>query len=234
MNSEFTIEPGVLTLACSSLDSSPLFWTDPDGTRHGYEVEAAAAAAECAGLELRWIFRQWSDLRPVLNRRECDAIWCGVAITPERQELLEFTRPYAVFNESVVVRPDSNVASPADLAGLKVLAIDGSTNIELANTFSGAQVIPFAGATDDVLGDMLDALRTGEVDAVVDDDVCFIKPDPTLRVAFTVPTQNAWGAACRKGERELVGVLDEAISQVDFRPIWNTWLSALPYPELGA
>ena len=71
----------------------------------------------------------------LLNRRECDAIWCGVAITPERQQLLEFTRPYAVFNESVVVRPDSKVASPADLAGLKVLAIDGSTNIALANSF---------------------------------------------------------------------------------------------------
>ena len=234
MNGQVTIEPGLLTLACSSLDSSPLFWTDPDGTRHGYEVEAAAAVAENAGLELRWIFRQWSDLRPALNRRECDAIWCGCAITPERQQLLEFTRPYAVFNESVVVRPDSAVSSPADLVGLKVLAIDGSTNIALANTFTGAQVIPFAGDTDDVLGDMLDALRAGEVDAVVDDDVCFIKPDPTLRVAFTVPTHNAWGGACRKGDHELVGVLDEAIGRVDFRPMWDGWLSALPFPEVGA
>jgi polar amino acid transport system substrate-binding protein len=229
-----TVEPGVLTLCCSSLDSSPLFWTDPDGSRHGYEVEAAAAIAANAGLELRWIFRQWSDFPPALERRECDAIWCGCAITPDRRRLLEFTRPYAVFNESVFVRPDSTVSSPADLVGLRVLAIDGSTNIALANTFTGAEVIPFGGDTDDVLGDMLDALRAGEVDAVVDDDVCFIRPDPTLRVAFTVPTRNAWGGACRNGEHELVGVLNEAIGRVDFRPIWDRWLSALRYPELGS
>ena len=113
MSNRATVEPGVLTLCCSSLDSSPLFWTDPDGSRHGYEVEAAAAIAANAGLELRWIFRQWSDFPPALERRECDAIWCGCAITPDRRRLLEFTRPYAVFNESVVVRPDSTVSSPA-------------------------------------------------------------------------------------------------------------------------
>ena len=225
-----TVEPGTLTLCCSSLDSRPLFWTDPDGTRHGYEVEAAAAVASEAGLELRWIFRQWSDFRPSLERRECDAIWCGSAITPERRRVFDYTRPYAVFDESVVVRPESTVSAPEDLRGLRVLAIDGSTNMALAETFPGAVVVPFQADTDNVLGDMLDMLRAGEVDAVVDDDVCFIEPDPTLRVAFTVRTRNAWGGACRKGERELVARLDEAMERVDFRPVWERWLSALPYP----
>jgi polar amino acid transport system substrate-binding protein len=53
-----TVVPGVLTLACSSLPAPPLFWTDADGTRHGYEPDAAAAVAAAAGLELRWVFRQ--------------------------------------------------------------------------------------------------------------------------------------------------------------------------------
>jgi polar amino acid transport system substrate-binding protein len=230
MNSTTTVEPGVLTLCCSSLDSTPLFWTDPDGTRHGYEVEAASAVAAAAGLELRWIFRQWSDFRRALADGECDAIWCGCADTPERRLTLEFTRPYAVFNESVVVKPNSTVSAPEQLAGQRVLAIDGSTNIALARTFENAVVIPFAGDTDDVLGDMLNMLRAGEVDAVVDDDVCFIVPDPTLRVAFTVPTHNAWGGACRKGDKELVELLDRVITTVDLRPIWDEWLAALPYP----
>lgn len=230
MTAVASIEPGALTLCCTSLDSGRLFWTDPDGSRHGYEVEAAEAVASALGLELRWIFRQWSDFRPALQRGECDAIWCGCAMTPERRKIMDFTRPYAVFNESVVTRPDSSISGPEDLAGRRVLAIDGSTNMALAETFPGAVVVPFAGDTDDVLGDMLTMVREGEVDALVDDDVCFIEPDPTLRLAFTVPTRNAWGGACRKGEPDLVAALDAAIGQIDFAPLWDRWLSALPYP----
>ena len=220
----------MLTLCCSSLDSGRLFWTDPDGSRHGYEPEVAAAVAAAAGLELRWIFRQWSDFAGALDRRECDAIWCGSAITPERRRVFDYTRPYAVFDESVVVRPESTVSSREELGGQRVLAIAGSTNMQLAETFPGAVLVPFQGDTDDVLGDMLTMLRTGRVDAVVDDDVCFIEPDPTLRVAFTVPTRNPWGGACRKGESELVGLLDDAIARVELRPIWDKWLSALSFP----
>lgn len=225
-----TIRPGVLTLCCTSLDSGALFWTDPDGTRHGYEVEVAEAVAAALGLELEWIFGQWSDFRPALARGDCDAIWCGCAITEERRTDLDFTRPYAVFNESAVTRPDSTASAPEDLAGMRVLAIQGSTNLALAETFPGAIPVPFAGDTDDVLGDMLTMLRQGDVDAVVDDEVCFIEPDPTLRVAFTVETRNPWGGACRKGAVELVAALDSAIERVDLRAIWARWLSVLPCP----
>jgi ABC-type amino acid transport substrate-binding protein len=224
------IEAGVLTLCCSSLASPPLFWTDGDGIRHGYEVDAAVAVAEQAGLQVRWIFRQWAAFRPALDARECDAIWCGSAITPERQAVFSYTKPYAVFDESVVVRPDCTAQSPSDLHGLRVAAIEGSTNMALATTFPGVQLVAFDGRTDDILGDMLRALRAGDVDAVVDDDVCFVEPDPTLRVAFTVPTRNPWGAACRHGDLELVSLLDTALHETDLRPIWQRWLPTLAYP----
>jgi ABC-type amino acid transport substrate-binding protein len=230
MSTPATITPGVLTLCCTSLDSGALFWTDPDGTRHGYEVEAAEAVAAAIGLEVSWIFRQWSDIQPSLHRNECDAIWCGCAITPERQRTMSFSDPYAIFNETVVTRPESTVTAADQLAGKKVLAIKGSTNLALAETFPGAVTVPFHGDTDDVLGDMLDMLRAGEVDAVVDDDVCFIEPDPTLRIAFTVETRNAWGAACRPAEPVLVKSLNEGLAAVDLAPVWDRWLGALPNP----
>ena len=66
--------------------------------------------------------------------------------------------------------------------------------------------VPFDGVTDDVFGDMLRALQTGEVDAVVDDDVAFLgieRTYPDIRVAFTVATRNRWGCALRLGDDEL-------------------------------
>jgi polar amino acid transport system substrate-binding protein len=225
-----TIEPGVLTLCCTSLSCPPLFWNDIDGRRHGYEAEAAAAAAAASGLELRWIFRQFSAFREALQARECDAIWCGSAITPERREIFSYSRPYAIFDESVVVRPDSPASGPDELAGMRVAAIAGSTNMALARTFPGVQLVAFDGYSDDILGDMLDALRSGEVDAVVDDDVVFLEPDPTIRVAFTAPSRNAWGAACRKEDDTLVALLDDAIVHAGLRAVWERCLPTLRFP----
>jgi polar amino acid transport system substrate-binding protein len=226
------VAPGALTLCCSDMAAPPLFWTEADGARHGYEPGAAAAVADALGLELRWIFRQWADFARALADGECDGIWCGSAITPERETRFLYTRPYAVFDESVVVRAGDAVAAAADLHGRRVGAIAGSTNMALAETFEGAVCVPFDGVIDDVFCDMLRALQTGAVDAVVDDDVTFIgieRTYPDIRVAFTVATRNRWGCALRLGDEGLKGELDEAIGQADLPAVWRHWLP-LRYP----
>jgi ABC-type amino acid transport substrate-binding protein len=112
-------------------------------------------------------------------------------------------------------------------------AIAGSTNLALAETFEGAVCVPFDGVTDDVFGDMLRSLQTGEVDAVVDDDVAFLgieRSYPDIRVAFTIATRNAWGCALRLGDDDLKRALDDAIAQADLPDVWRQWLPSLPYP----
>lgn len=227
------LERGTLTLCCSDMAAPPLFWTEADGTRYGYEPGAALAVAEALGLELRWIFRQWADFARTLAERECDGIWCGSAITPERERRFLYTQPYAVFDESVVVRAGDAVAAASDLRNRRVGAIAGSTNMALAETFEGAECVPFDGVTDDVFGDMLRALQMGLVDAVVDDDVAFLGLDrtyPDIRVAFTVATRNAWGCALRLGDEELKEALDDAIAHADLPAVWRQWLPTLVYP----
>jgi ABC-type amino acid transport substrate-binding protein len=227
------VTPGALTLCCSDMAAPPLFWTDSDGTRHGYEPGAAQAVSESLGLELHWIFRQWADFARALADGECDGIWCGSAITPQREQRFLYTRPYAVFDESVAVRAGDAVGAARDLRGRRVGAIAGSTNMALAGTFEGAECVPFDGVTDDVFGDMLRALQVGAVDAVVDDDVAFLgieRTYPDSRVAFTVPTRNRWGCALRLGDTELKVTLDDAIAEADLRAVWAEWLPSLSYP----
>jgi ABC-type amino acid transport substrate-binding protein len=227
------VAAGALTLCCSDMAAPPLFWTEAGGQRHGYEPAAAQAVAAALGLELRWIFRQWADFTRALADGECDGIWCGSAITPARERRFLYTRPYAVFDESALVRAGDAVSAPDGLRGRRVGAIAGSTNLALAETFPGAECVPFDGVSDDVLGDMLRALEAGEVDAVVDDDVAFIgieRTHPGLRVAFTVPTRNRWGCALRLGDDGLKQLLDAGIEQADLAASWRCWLPSLPYP----
>jgi ABC-type amino acid transport substrate-binding protein len=224
---------GALTLCCSDMAAPPLFWTDADGSRHGYEPAAARAVADTMELELRWVFRQWADFGRTLADGECDGIWCGSAITPERERSFLYSRPYAVFDEAVAVRAGDAVAAARDLRGRRVGAIAGSTNLALAETFEGAHPVPFDGVTDDVFGDMLRALQIGEVDAVVDDDVAFLgieRSHPDIRVAFTVSTRNPWGCALRLGDFELKESLDAGIAQADLSAVWEHWLPSLACP----
>jgi polar amino acid transport system substrate-binding protein len=221
---------------CIDADAMPLFGKSRGGVREGYEPAAAALVAESLGRPLGWIFKPWVEMVSAVDAGEGDAIWCGQGITAERRRRVDFTRPYAVFDESLMVSAGAGIASPGDLATKRIGAIAGSTNMALAETFEGAELVPFGGDSDDVFGEMIDALHAGEVDGVVDDDVAFLAlaEEPDLEIAFTVPTRNEWGVAVSKTRPEMRDELDGALGEVieDGRlaRCWESWLPGLAYP----
>jgi polar amino acid transport system substrate-binding protein len=230
-------QDAVLRLACLDAEAPPLFHKSPDGvTREGYEPAAAAVVAAAMGRRVEWAMVPWNDMIPSVQRHEADAVWCGQSIIPSRAEQVDFTRPYGVFNEALLVRKGSGITAPGALAGLRVGAIAGSTNMALAQTFPGAVTVPFGGETDDVFGEMLAALESGAVDGVVDDDLVFVPlgDDPRFEVAFTVRTQNRWGVGVAKDRPELREAIDAALATVigdgRLEAVWRQWLPGLDYP----
>lgn len=225
-----------LTLGCADLDALPLFsLIDNDGRRDGYEPAAAALVAAQLGRELEWSVLAWADFYPAIAEGRVDGVWCGQGITDARRELADFSRPYAVFDESLVVRADNPASAPDELAGQRIGAIDGSTNMALTETFPGIEAVAFPG-TEDVYGDMIRALRAGEIDGFVDDDVVMVPlgDEPDLRLAFTVETRNAWGVAVARGNDELRSALDAALDAViadaSLRSAWERWMPWLEFP----
>ena len=233
-----TVEPGRLTLVCADLDARPLFWTEPSGARYGFEPAIAEAAAAHMGLETRWLFCRWSDFAPELEAGRADAIWCGCAITPERSRQFLFSRPYALFHESVLVRRGEGIDSPDGLNGRRVGAIAGSTNMALGEQWPGCELVDFDGTSDDVFAEMVGSLADGSIDAVIDDEPAFggTLSDPRFELAFTVKTGNRWGVAMRPGSRELKLALDDALGALKasgcYRQTWMQWLEYIEYPGL--
>mgnify|MGYP006278828991 CR=1 FL=1 len=231
-----TTDRRALRLACADLDARPLFWTDPDGSRHGYEPEAAEVVMAAAGFDIEWVFLQWKDFLPSVADGSVDGVWCGMGIIPERLAIVDFTEPYTLFDESVVMREGSTATTPEELAGLRIGAIADSANMRLARTFEGVELVPFDGATDDVFGDMIASLRASEIDGFVDDDVVMVPlgREPDLRLAFTVATRNPWGMGVRKGNDDLRVRINEALGQVksngQLEAVWLRWLPDLDYP----
>jgi polar amino acid transport system substrate-binding protein len=95
----------MLKFICADLDARPLFWTE-DNERFGFEPEVAQAIAKEMGEELQWVFLKWADFSPYLLSGKADAIMCGSAITPEREKQFLYSKPYAYFNESVLIRSE--------------------------------------------------------------------------------------------------------------------------------
>jgi polar amino acid transport system substrate-binding protein len=227
-----------LRLACLDAEAPPLFslWT-PENGRRGYEPGVAEVLGAELGRPVEWVRVPWVDMIPAVQRGDADAVLCGQGITAERQAQVDFTRPYAVFHEGVLVRRGAGIRTQEDLAGRKVAAIENSTNMALAQTFTGAEPVPFGAGSDDVYADMLAALLAGDVDAVVDDDVVFVPlgaTHPDYELAFTVQTGNRWGMAVAKDRPDTLAEIDAALGRViesgRLRKVWEQWLPTLDYP----
>jgi polar amino acid transport system substrate-binding protein len=227
---------GRLTLVCADLDARPLFWTDPDRSRHGYEPEIAEAVARAMGLAVQWEFRRWAEFVPTLEAGQADAIWCGCGITPAREQLFRFSRPYAVFDEAALIRRGEPFRSPADLAGHRIGAIAGSTNMALAEQWPDVERLAFDGTSSDVFGEMVQALRDRRIDAVIDDEPAFggCVDSGEFDIAFVVETRIRWGAAMRLPDQALAAAVDAGINAViasgEARQIWAKWFKAKPFP----
>lgn len=230
-----TLVSGVLQLACIDSDAPPLFGLrDEHGARRGYEPAAADLVAAELGLTVQWVYLAWDDMLTAVAEHRVDAVWCGQGIIPEREAVVDFTDPYAVFDETVLVRKGDPARSRWELNGYRVAAIEGSANMRLAVTFDGAIPVAFTGA--DVFGDMLAALKRGDVDAMVDDDVVTVPlgDDPAYDVAFTVRTGNRWGVGVAKDNPALRERLNAALAAVvaDGRlaAVWADWMPHLAFP----
>ena len=226
-----------IRLACIDSEALPLFSKSTDGvTRGGYEPEAAQLVFDRLGAEIEWVMVPWDDMIPSVRSGAADAVWCGQGMTAERAALVDFTHPYAVFNETLIVRADDPARAADQLAGYKIGAIANSTNMKLAETFPGVELVSF-GASDDVFGDMIEATRSGAIDGFVDDDVVMIplgQEDPDFVEAFTVLTGNRWGIGVAPGNDGLRAEINAAIESViadgSLEQVWSKWMPLLPFP----
>ncbi|MEM7773597.1 MAG: ABC transporter substrate-binding protein [Cyanobacteria bacterium P01_A01_bin.37] len=230
-----TLKPGQLTIGCSDFDARPMTYVE-DGQRFGYEPDVARAVCEKLELKPVWVNLPMMDFYSTLRAKQCDVIWFNQAITEERLGHSTFTRPYGLFDEAIIVRADSNIQSGDDLNGLKLGGLADSTNIELGEQFDGVELVPFPGS-DRVLPEMLAALRAGEIDALVDDELVLItaaEADPTLRLAFTVETRHQFAIALHPDSTELLNALNTTLDELEanstLKKLWSQWIPWRPFP----
>lgn len=195
----------------------PPFETKDDaGEPAGVSVDFMRAFGEAYGYVVTIENTAFDGLIPSLQTGRADCVMSSITITPEREETVDFSDPYAQAQLAILANSESGIAEAADLdqEGMTVAVKTGSTgDVYATNHLENAEILRLAdesacvtevvqGRADGFLYDQLTIYRNHEAN-----------PDTTEAVFIPFQDPEYWGIAVQKGNTELLDQLNEFIAQ---------------------
>ena len=198
------------------------------GTRRGFDFELIQKFAQEQGLFLEVVIPPtWSDMIPYLYEGKGDVICSMMSITPERQEMVSFTRPYLEVQQVTVGTESEPPPQTLDeLKGKTVLIRKGSSYEERLNQLRH-NGIPLKLEYHDELNEVEDPVQfvaRGRAPlTVVDDAIARLEqhfyPGLEIGVAVSDPEQVGW--AVRPNSPELLAALNEFLERHNRSAFFN-------------
>ncbi len=90
----------------------PFVMRDELGGAYGFDMDVMTAIGEQQGFGVKFIIAPWKGTLEMLNTGERDIIATGVVITPERQEIYDFSDPYLDTQWMAVLKEDAAAGKP--------------------------------------------------------------------------------------------------------------------------
>ena len=188
------------------------------GEIEGFEADLARAIADkLLGAPDRIDFFQVTDEQrfPALQSDLVDMVLSQITITPDRAEQVDFSIPYYVTREAILVPKRSRVKSFEDLTRERIAVTDGSISIRRMRA-----ALPDATLVVEPLNDeCLEAVEKGEADAASNDliNLRLMQKGSDRPDQYTIIDtgdrfdQKPYGVAVKKGNKSLVDLLNKAI-----------------------
>src|SRR5947207_13060696 len=151
---------------------------------------------------------------PFLQEDKVDMIVATFTITDERKQQIEFSRPYYVAGQSILVKKDNTTITKVnDLAGKNVCAQSGSTSeAAIKQMVPTATLLPLQ-----VISACVQAMKDGRVDAVSTDDIQlsgFAINDKDLKLVGGQFTIEPYGIGIKKGRTDLLQFVNGELNQM--------------------
>lgn len=212
--SSFLIEDGVFTFAMSG-EYHPFNYSDEaTGELTGFDVEIGTAIAEYHGWEANPVATPWSGILSGLRSGNFDAIIGSMGITAEREEQVDFSKPYYLSGAQLFVRPGSTIQSIEDITDEHAIGVAlGTTYEEEARDYT-SNVSTYE---SDVTA-LRDLATSENLDAVITDRlVGLINIEETgfeLEMAGELIFEEYMGIPVQKGNQELLDLINEALDAI--------------------
>lgn len=178
----------------------------------GIDADIAAAIAEEMGMELKIEDMAFDSIITAVSSGKADIGAAGMTVTEDRLANVDFTDTYATATQVIIVKEDSTIAGPDDLAGKKIGVQLGTTGDIYADDIEDAEVERYNKGFEAV-----QALQQGKIDAVVIDGEPakqFVKEAEGLKILDEAFTEEEYAIAVKKGNDELVGKINDALASL--------------------
>lgn len=183
------------------------------GEYDGIDMAIAKKIGEDNGMEVKMESMEFDSLLVGLQNGQVDAIIAGMTVTDERKEAVDFSTPYYVATQVMIVMEDSDITCAADMADKKIAVVQGYTG-ETCVQELGYDYEAFKKGTECVM-----ELTNGKCDVVVIDSATAQKYVADNAGTKIVEDEEAFGAeeyaiAVQKGNTELLNKINASVEKM--------------------
>lgn len=213
-----TVESGKLHMSTNA-EFPPYEMLDDAGNPIGIDVEVAQAIANKLGLELVVDDMGFNAALTAVQSGESDIAMAGISITPDRQDVMDFSDSYATGVQVVIVNEDSPIQTLDDLANAQMIGCQADTTgyIYASDTpENGGYGEDHVTAYDTGALAVMD-LVTGKIDAVIIDNEpakAFVDQNPGLKILETAWVEEEYAIGFAKGNDALREAVNAAVAEL--------------------
>lgn len=213
----------------------PPFEQGKAGNYTGFDVELMEAIGESIGRGVEFEDTSFDTIFLDLARGNFDAVASAATITDEREKTVDFTNPYYISEQAILVKEGGEIDSVEKLAGATIGVQQGTT---------GQEFVEEEGEAGDLRKypqgpDAVSALENGTVDAVVIDIPVAENAEAAgsgVEISAAIPTEEEYGFAVKQGDTELLEELNEGLQQViddgTYADLYEKWFKHEPPEEI--
>ena len=192
----------------------PFNFVDIFGELQGFDVDISLEIANRLALEAEFVTTAFDTIVGGLQAKRYDTILGSLAITPEREEQVNFSDPYYTSGAQLVVRADSDINSPEDLSDARIAVVVGTTFEKEALKLPGVVDVVLYEGEEQTLQD----LQIGRVDGVITDRLIGLymieEMGFDLKLAGDPLYEEVIAVALHKDSTELLASVNEALADM--------------------
>jgi putative glutamine transport system substrate-binding protein len=181
-------------------DVMPFGYRDLKGNFVGYDIDLAKIIAkEILGSEQKIEFVPVTASNRImkLNSGEVDMLIATMSITEQRQQILDFSTPYYIAGQAIMVKKSSKATRLKDFEGKKLIIVFGSTSERnLRTNVPEVEVLGFKNYNE-----AFNALKAGKAEGITADDTIlynFALKDNSVTILPKRYSQEPYAVAFRK------------------------------------
>jgi ABC-type amino acid transport substrate-binding protein len=213
----------------------PPFEQGKPGNYTGFDVELLEAVGKSIGREVEFEDTSFDTIFLDLARGNFDVAASAATITDEREKTVDFTNPYYISEQAILVEEGGDIDSVEKLSGATVAVQQGTTGQEFVEEEGDAgELRKYPQGPDAV-----NALKNGTVEAVVIDIPVAenaVDAGQGLEISAAIPTEEEYGFAVAQGETELLEELNEGLKEViddgTYAKLYEKWFKHEPPKEI--